>query len=172
VERVKRIADDPVQLGFWSFTLAVSVQALHQVEHLAQIIQKNVLGWSKFPGLLGAAFDFETVHFLYNLALFLSVAAVWIVYYKNPGIWRRSSGGLFALSFALVFQGYHLSEHTVRIIQYAGGTEKPPGVVGQIVPSVELHFWINSLVIGALIVAYILFRPTPARAWVAAEAAA
>ena len=158
---LRRIVDDPAQLGFWTFTVAVLVQFLHQNEHLLQIVQKNLWGWQELPGLLGHVFDFEWVHFLYNTALFLSVLSVVVTFLKNPGMWRRSRAGLFGLVFAAVFQGYHLLEHSVRIAQYLGGTPKPQGLVGQIVPVVELHFWINSVVIAALVLAYACFRPTP-----------
>ena len=156
--------EDPVKFGFWVFTFAIAVQLFHQIEHLAQIYQKHVLHLDAFPGLLGRTFDFEAVHFFYNAALFLSVFAVYLVYFKNPGIWRRSGVGHLSLAFAVIFQGYHLFEHSVRAIQYlqalAGGTKiNPPGVVGMVVPVIELHFWINSAVIGALVVAYFAFQP-------------
>jgi hypothetical protein len=158
---IHRTIDDPARLGFWTFTVAVLVQFLHQNEHLLQIVQKNLWGWQELPGLLGSVFDFEWVHFLYNTALFLSVLSVVVTFFKNPGMWRRSRAGLFGLIFATVFQGYHLLEHSARMVQYLGGTPKPLGLVGQIVPVVELHFWINSVVIAALVVAYACFRPTP-----------
>lgn len=161
IQRIRQAIEDPIQLGFWTFTIAVAVQFLHQLEHLLQIVQKEVWHWDTYPGLLGAIFDFEWVHFLYNSALFLSVLAVLVTFLKNPGMWRRSRVGLFALVFAVVFQAYHLFEHSFRIVQYLGGTPKPLGLVGQIVPVLELHFWINSVVIGALVVAYYRFSPSP-----------
>jgi len=36
------------------------------VEHVAQVIQKFLLGFDKAHGLLGSAFDFEWVHFIYK----------------------------------------------------------------------------------------------------------
>lgn len=39
------------------------------VEHVVQVIQKFLLGFEKAHGLLGAAFDFEWVHFVYNTLL-------------------------------------------------------------------------------------------------------
>jgi hypothetical protein len=178
--RLRTFADDPVRLGFWAFSIAVLVQFLHQLEHLAQIIQKHVLGWKDFPGLLGRVFDFETVHLLYNVALFLAILAVFVIHHKNPGIWRRSTVGLYALSFAVVFQGYHCVEHIIKTWQYIGnlqaGLSGPEafgkGILGAVVPVIELHFWFNSVVIAALLVSYIAFRPSLTPPELASETAA
>jgi hypothetical protein len=139
------LADDPVRLGFWTFSVALTVQLLHQVEHVAQIMQKDLWGWDKWPGLLGQWFDFEWIHFLYNAALFMSVMAVAVIYLKNPGIWSRSGSGHYALMFATLFQGYHLVEHTAKLIQYlgSGSTVLGRGLVGQF----------------ALVVAFAGFKP-------------
>ncbi len=48
---------------------AMLIQAAHMVEHIAQVIQKFILDRPKAHGLLGAAFDFEWVHFTYNAGL-------------------------------------------------------------------------------------------------------
>lgn len=168
-QRWSAIAADPAKLGYWAFTIAIVFQFLHQLEHLAQIIQKHILGMKVFPGLLGQVFDFEMVHLLYNAALFFAVLAVFIIYRKNPGIWRPSKLGLYALSFSVVFQGYHVVEHAVKTWQYMGnlalGLTGPAafgkGLLGQIVPVIELHFWYNTVVITALLIGYMAFRPSP-----------
>lgn len=51
------------------FTLALLVQAFHFAEHVAQVVQRSILGQQEAHGLLGAVVDTEWVHFLYNGAL-------------------------------------------------------------------------------------------------------
>lgn len=45
------------------------VQSFHMIEHVAQVLQKFVLGQPEAHGLLGTIFDFEWVHFIYNTSL-------------------------------------------------------------------------------------------------------
>jgi hypothetical protein len=174
MQRLKEVANDPVQLGFYAFTLALVVQAFHQVEHVVQIWQKDVLRAAEFRGLLGQWFDFEWLHFLYNASLFTSVLAVLVIYLKNPGIWRRSAVGHYALVFATAFQGYHLIEHVARMQQYlaSGSSVLGRGLLGQVISVIELHFWLNTIIISALVVGYLAFRPNPRTAAVAAMLAA
>jgi len=157
--RSRPITSDPVMLGFITFTSTLLIQLFHEVEHILQILQKYAWHWTKYPGLLGQWFDFEWVHVLYNGALWIALLASWITHRKNPGIWRGSALAALALTFVVVFQGYHWFEHLVRLVQYYHGNPKPLGLLGQIFPVLELHFWLNSIVSTAMIVAYGGFRP-------------
>ncbi|KRT76172.1 MAG: hypothetical protein XU14_C0061G0007 [Armatimonadetes bacterium CSP1-3] len=49
-----------------AFAAVLIIQGAHMVEHVAQVIQKFLLGFDKAHGLLGSAFDFEWVHFIYK----------------------------------------------------------------------------------------------------------
>ncbi|MBK6434310.1 MAG: hypothetical protein WAW03_05850 [Anaerolineae bacterium] len=157
----KSLRLDPVGLGFITLTSTLVIQLFHNVEHVIQMFQKYAWHLNRFPGLLGLRFDFELVHFLYSLALWVALLATIILYRRNPGIWRESQAAALALQFALWFQGYHVLEHSVRIWQYFGlGMLSPtPGILGNFFPILELHFWFNSIVTTALIIAYIGFRP-------------
>jgi hypothetical protein len=156
-------------LGFLSFTGTLVIQGLHEVEHIVQYLQKNV--WHTppqpvgppFPGLLGQWFDFENIHWLYNLALLMAVLAVWVIYRKNPGSWRRSRAGSALLMSTVAIESYHFVEHSVRMVQYVGGNLKPPGVLPMLWPNLfpvlEFHFWINLVVLVPLIIAWLLLQP-------------
>lgn len=109
--------------------------------------------------MLGQWFDLEWVHFLYNGTLWLALLATWIIYRKNPGTWRTSALAAAALTFVVVFQGYHWLEHAVKLLQYYQGIPKPPGILGRTFPLVELHFWFNSVVSLAMLLAYFRFQP-------------
>src|SRR5436190_19442898 len=116
--QTRSITNDPVRLGFVTFTATLVIQLFHEVEHVVQLLQKYAWHWSKYPGLLGRWFDIEWVHVLYNGALWFALLATWIIYRKNPGIWRASARAASSLAFVAAFQGYHWIEHLVRMIQY------------------------------------------------------
>lgn len=68
------------------------------VEHVVQVIQKFLLGFEKAHGLLGAAFDFEWVHFVYNTllepALILSSSGAAAAGYRPPAIGGATGRGV------------------------------------------------------------------------------
>lgn len=129
------------------------VQSLHYVEHIAQVVQKYGLGQPAPRGLLGAAFDTEWVHFLYNgtlLALLVTAVAS-----AGTGIrawWRAERPlGWTLLVAAVAVQGYHFFEHAVRLAQHlATGVDPAPGVLGRFVDLIWLHFGLNTLVLGLM----------------------
>ncbi len=161
----RHLSDSPVELGYWTFVLAMIVLVFHQTERLAQIIQKYEFGRSFTPGLFGASVDAELTHFVYDGAAFCCVVAVWVVYYKNPGIWRESSVGLLALSFTLALQAFQLAFQAMRFVQHVGGGAAPQGIVGHVAGSVDLPFWIGSVVLASMALAYGGFRPSPTHAF-------
>lgn len=124
------------------------VQSLHMMEHVAQVIQKFVLGQPEAHRLLGTIFDFEWVHFVYNTSL--EVALVFIF------IWYRRAGNQqlpLSLRLALWVQGYHVVEHLVKMFQYyAGGAATAKGILGFVFPVVWLHFSINLFVLALIFV--------------------
>jgi hypothetical protein len=127
------------------------VQSAHMVEHIAQVIQKFVLLMPTAHGLLGAIFDFELVHFLFNLAIWVPLVAVYVWY-------RRSGAPMpFALPAIVWFQGYHFLEHVVKMYQYyfLGVVVQPKGILGYIFPVIWLHFWLNLIVLFLIAGAYL-----------------
>lgn len=67
---------------FLVLTIAFLVQTAHFAEHVAQIIQIYAQGVPppNAQGLLGSVFDFEWVHFAYNISLELALIALWLGY--------------------------------------------------------------------------------------------
>lgn len=151
---------DPALLGFVTFIVTLVIQAFHATEHVLQMLQKYVWHLTRFPGLLGVWFDFEWIHLLMNLAILLSLLATWILYTKNPGMWRNSALADAMLVFLLYFQGYHVLEHIFRVMEYLQGMLAPtPGILGRIFPVLEFHFFLNAVLTTAMIVAFVGFQP-------------
>lgn len=143
---------------------AVVLQGLHFVEHITQVSQKFFLGLAEAHGILGAAFDMEWVHFIYNLALFVLLAALALAYgLHRPGSWPdRSRWYLGALAFAAGLQLYHMVEHTLKLIQHLTvACAACPGLLGTVVNLPLLHFFINIAVLIPMAVALTGFVLTP-----------
>lgn len=128
-------------------TWALVIQAAHMVEHIAQVVQKYVLMMDQARGFLGAVFDLEWVHFVYNSGLEVAFLAAFL-------LWRRAGRIVPAsLTLVVVFQGYHVVEHVVKMIQYyaLGITMGPKGILGHAVPLILLHFAFNLVVVALVI---------------------
>ncbi|KAF6245476.1 hypothetical protein [Nitrosopumilus sp. b2] len=132
------------------FVSALALQTFHMLEHLVQLHQHAILGWSikDSSGIVGAL-NLEEIHWVYNLAYFVLLGIV----FKDCSFFRlqdRMDGQkvavlLFGIAFFL--QGYHLVEHTVRMIQhFITGCSPCVGVLGVYVDGVYLHFILNFLV--------------------------
>lgn len=127
---------------------ALIIQTAHMVEHVAQVVQKHVLMMERAQGFLGAVFDLEWVHFVYNSGLEIGFLAVFV-------LWRRA--GRIAipplLTLLVFFQGYHVVEHVAKMIQYyaLGITVGPKGILGHVVPLIWLHFAFNLIVLALLL---------------------
>src|SRR5919109_1066728 len=128
-------------------TLAIAFSALlavmlgHELEHVVQIGQKDVVGATcpnDCRGALGFIFDVEWVHFAYNVSIFAAIAALVVVFrLREPFL----LGGL-------ALQGYHVVEHSLKLEQWlTNGHRSPtPGFLGQHFSLVELHFAFNTAV--------------------------
>jgi hypothetical protein len=141
---------------FLILAIAFLIQSAHFAEHIAQIIQIYAQGVRPpdAHGLLGAVFDFEWVHFTYNVGLEIVLIALLIAY-------RRSSRDQFSplvvsavipLFVGMVlFQGYHSVEHITKMIQYLTnpiyqtGAVPTPGILPTLTgwPIFLVHFFIN-----------------------------
>lgn len=153
------------------FAVAV-VLVLHESEHLAQVLQKDVRGDAcpnDCRGLLGFFFDIEWVHVAYNHSLLLLLAALYAGFRMWRREWRAASPVGWALLTGGIFllQGYHVVEHTVKLDQWFGnGHHSPtPGILGQPLPApdgrnfslIELHFVFNTLVFLAVLGGYLAY---------------
>lgn len=128
----------------------------HLAEHILQMFQFYV--WHVKPwGLIGQIADREWLHVWYNLPSYLVVLFLYLTIRKNIPDFYKTDKSTKALTLFLWIQGYHLLEHTVKIYQYfTTGIEPAPGILGNAVPLVPLHF---TLVIVTYILTMIaLFR--------------
>ncbi len=123
------------------FTGLLAVMLAHELEHVVQVAQKDVVGATcpnDCRGALGFIFDVEWVHFAYNVSIFAAVGAL-------VAVFRLREPFLLA---GLALQGYHVVEHSLKLEQWlTNGHRSPtPGLLGQHVSLVELHFVFNSAV--------------------------
>ena len=157
---------------FSLFVIIFAVQTGHYAEHLTQMIQIYALHTTPplARGLLGSVFDFEWVHFVYNLGLEIALAALWLGY---RSIWQADASitlnrGIRLLAATAVFQGYHSIEHITKIYQYLfipvyqSGLFPPPGILPDQTgwPIFLVHFWLNTIVWVAMVVVLWHLRPT------------
>jgi hypothetical protein len=151
------------------FGTAVMLQVGHFAEHIAQWYQREVTHVTTPPhGLLGVWLDVEWVHFIYNLALGLSVVMIYFGYRMYRREWREYSPvGWLALTGAMVFQaGWHVSEHAVKMYQWFVHDWNPaPGILGRTPKAgtgpfdlLYLHFWYNAIVTALLVFAFVAYR--------------
>ena len=143
---------------FLALIIIFLVQTLHFTEHIAQLIQ--IYGQGIKPaaahGLLGSVFDFEWVHFFFNLGLEATLMVLWLTY-RYVG---RVDAGAVArpnvrwLGALVLFQGYHSVEHLVKLYQYLfiplyqSGQRPTPGILPQVTgwPIFLVHFGFNLIV--------------------------
>ena len=103
------------------FEALLVVQLAHLGEHLVQIAQIYLLGWParQARGLV-AAFDVETVHFLWNVGVLAAVA--WLL---RAGVCSR------ALAATFMWAAAHTVEHAYLITRaMLTGLESAPGILG------------------------------------------
>jgi len=151
--------------------LAFAVQTVHHAEHVTQLIQIYALGFKppEAHGLLGSVFDFEWVHFIYNVGLEVTLVGLWLGYRRarrgDPsGVSHRGPTLLTAL---VLFQGYHSVEHVVKLYQYLFvpyyqfGLRPPPGFLPHATgwPIFLVHFWLNMIVWAAMVAVLWALRP-------------
>lgn len=129
------------------------IQGFHVVEHVAQNIQRSVLGWREAHGLLGAWLDFEWVHFAYNALLLAGLMLLLAVYSQRPGFWMRAArAARIAFLGAVAVQGYHFIEHAVKIQQSVFlGVDPAPGILGHFLDLILLHMAFNVAVYALMV---------------------
>ena len=146
----------------------IAVQTFHMIEHALQVYRVRVDGVPSRGGLAGPSVEAEWVHFIYNALVLTGLAAVVAARARGwtpPG--RRGVGDRLLVVAAAV-QGYHVIEHSVKLGQHLiGGAKVNPGIAGQQIDLVLLHFGINLAVyLGCLgaAAAYVVSRTSAAPA--------
>jgi uncharacterized membrane protein YfhO len=107
----------PIKQFIYLFALTIIVQAIHLVEHVAQVLQKFVLHIAPAHGLIGRL-DLEQVHFAFNLVYLTALMVVTIgwVYYGSQ-LCRKQKTALTMLVGTVALQTYHMVEHSVTDLQ-------------------------------------------------------
>lgn len=130
----------------------------HLAEHVLQIFQFYV--WQVKPwGLIGQVADREWLHVWYNLPSYLIIVFLYLVIRKNVPNLYQVDKSMKALTVFWWLQGYHLLEHIVKIYQYfTTGIEPAPGILGNFVPLVPLHF---TLVVTTYVLTIVVLFQSP-----------
>jgi hypothetical protein len=148
-----------------TFTALILFQGFHELEHIAQVIQRYVLGISNGNGLFGSVVDVEPVHFVYNSGYLLLLAATYVGLGLSRDGAARRGGLVYGLtSFALVFQSWHEIEHVFKLAQYfelgvngTGGVfGVGPGSIRPLVPIPLLHFAYNTVAYAPALTAFVI----------------
>lgn len=136
------------------------VTSFHMLEHVVQVFQVHVADAEHRSGLAGSWIDTEWVHFVYNLAVLGFVAWLWGLI-RPGGPAESRIGASWALG-ALVIQGYHVVEHTAKMVQHLTlGVKVAPGLLGGPAGLVWFHFGINLAVfVGLAVPAVVILRRT------------
>ncbi|MGH9166112.1 MAG: hypothetical protein ACRDZW_11475 [Acidimicrobiales bacterium] len=156
--RTPTLAPAPARLhrGAILFLGLLLYQTFHQLEHTIETTQLQILHHREAHTLIGGA-DFEWIHFGANFFLLWGLVGVMLgAGAANRARWRSSFPlGWSALCLAVTVQGYHMLEHSVRIVQYlTSGGDDPPGIVTTVLNPVWFHFGINLTVLVAMYVAF------------------
>ena len=145
----------PLDQFVYLFALTVLIQALHMVEHVAQVIQKFVLQIAPAHGLIGAL-DLEQVHFAFNVFYLATLAVVmvgWFYYGSQLCSKHKSLAAILIGTVAL--QSYHMLEHSVKLAQFiATGMQGTPGIAGMHVDGVIFHALMNTAVFVPVVVVF------------------
>lgn len=144
----------------WFFLFLVAYQAFHDVEHTIELVQLQFLDRNEARTLLNGI-DFEWLHFGANALLLYGLVAVVIgAGPRARARWRaeRRWGWGFMVA-ALVVQGYHVIDHSVRLVEYvASGGDEPGGTLTQVVNPVWFHWAINTIVLVGMVAAFVGLR--------------
>lgn len=122
------------------------IQTFHMLEHVIQLVRVHGQGVPGRGGLAGQVVDNEWAHFAYNAVVLAGMIA--IGWFRSRG-WRpaRTSWGDRLLVGTVILQGYHLVEHSMKLVQHiANGVKVAPGILGNQFDLVYLHFGINAAV--------------------------
>jgi hypothetical protein len=150
------------------FLALLAIQGFHLVEHLTQVVQRYLLGIANGNGILGSVADIEPVHFVYNVAYLALLAGPYVLLGLHRHGPRRVGQAVVALlTFALVFQGFHVLEHVAKMVQYlqlsfrngtGGILGEGPGALVPLFPIPLLHLVYNAIAYVPAVLAFLLLR--------------
>lgn len=155
---------------FASFGLMVILQCLHMVEHTTQITQLAITGGvaAESHGVIGQL-DFETVHFVADSALWLSLGLMAVIFRgRNKWLWVAFvAASLHEIEHLYLFWMY-VFQHTVYLSGGASGIMGHYGLIGSPLDRPYLHYTYNFVVFVPLLIAFWdqarhtdRLRPTP-----------
>jgi hypothetical protein len=124
-------------------------QFFHEAEHVAQMYQFTFLGMSADTahGFLWFLDD-EWNHFTFNALYFVGTLFVFSQLLRGldrAGIKRKIAHTGYMLVF-FVLEGWHMCEHTYRIIHHIQGLcDECSGIIDTLtgIDRITLHFWLN-----------------------------
>jgi len=141
---------------FACFGLIVILQLLHMVEHSTQLAQllltSGVL--AKSHGVIGQL-DFETVHFVADTTLWLSLGLLAINFRgRNRWLWVAfAAASTHEIEHLYLFWMY-FGENTVYLSGGAAGILGHYGLIGTPLDRPYLHYMYNFIVIVPMLVAF------------------
>jgi hypothetical protein len=159
----------PIKQFMLMFALTLIIQALHMVEHVAQVMQKFLFHLTPAHGLIGQL-DLEQVHFAFNLFYLTTLVIVmmgWLYY--GSQICSKQKVLAVMLIGTVAVQGYHMVEHSVKLAQFLSmGMQGTPGIVEMHFDPVIFHALMNTAVFVPVVVVFFcagmhkeLFRRLP-----------
>lgn len=132
---------------------ALLVQGFHMIEHVLQVYRVYFDGVPSRGGLAGQVVENEWVHFTYNMAVLVFLIFIAASRRKGWGAHAARTGDGF-LGAAILLQGYHLVEHTFKVVQHiTTGAKVNPGIAGNAIDLVWFHFGINLAVYAGFAIA-------------------
>lgn len=138
----------------------LGVQSFHMAEHFLQVYRVHLDGIPSRGGIVGPAVEAEWIHFGYNALVLASIAGLALLRRSGWRPTRLGGGADMWLGAALLLQGYHVVEHSIKLIQHLStGRKVNPGLLGGEIDLVWLHFSLNLAVYAAFMVACILYAP-------------
>jgi hypothetical protein len=141
---------------FAIFGLLVILQLLHMVEHSTQLAQLVITGGAlaKSHGVIGQL-DFETVHFVADTTLWLSLGLLAINFKgRNTWLWVAfAAASLHQIEHLYLFWMY-VGEHTVYLSGGAAGIMGHYGLIGSPLDRPYLHYTYNFIVIVPMLIAF------------------
>jgi len=145
----------PQKQFVYVFALTIIIQALHMLEHVAQVLQKFVFHIVPAHGLIGQL-DLEQVHFAFNL-VYLTTLIVVMVGWLYFGSQLCSKHKLLSamLIGTVAVQSYHMVEHSVKLAQFIStGMQGTPGIAGMHFDAVIFHALMNTAVFLPVVVVF------------------
>lgn len=146
------------------FTILIIEQFFHQAEHVTQMYQFQFLGIQARDAHGFVWFlDDEWNHFTFNAIYMTGIVTVFI--YLMRGLYRaKIAFTAINLVFIVLFfamEGWHIVEHTYRIIQHVQGLcDQCAGILDPLtgINRLVIHFWLNFFALMMPAVVYVWYR--------------